>query len=402
MGLSDLDVAIMQVAAAAVAAVVAAVAYYRVPGAPGARLWLSPAPEKRWAELFFLKYSGVWISIMAVIVLTEAWRGFGPWSYLLTGAVVAVPVAAGPALLYPAAALSPGVPWYDTYWAKANAWIAVFSFIGNHFWTHYFYTLLRATYSLSAHRLNFVPLCMHLFTHAYFATYHVATTAAIRRWKTSGAYTSAPGWLRGAGTAALVFTLAYVTAFMEAFTIQGFEHYVIADRAFMYTVGAVVYGIYFVVSFPMFARMDEDALAPGAPVPAPAAAAPAAAAPAPAAAPAASPAAARGASAKKRRGSVAPAEKGKAAAVAAATSAPPLAPAAPWPSSPRWPLSRAVLDALAAGMAVTIGLEAWRLGYTGARGAAPDGLLPFPPSDVSLPPCLAGGNGTAGLPWVQQ
>lgn len=30
-------------------------------------------------------------------------------------------------------------PWFMRWWVKANVWIFVYSFIGNYFWTHYFY-----------------------------------------------------------------------------------------------------------------------------------------------------------------------------------------------------------------------------------------------------------------------
>ena len=40
------------------------------------------------------------------------------------------------------------------YWVKANLWIAIFSFIGNYFWTHYFSRLLGAAYTFPAHQLN--------------------------------------------------------------------------------------------------------------------------------------------------------------------------------------------------------------------------------------------------------
>lgn len=37
---------------------------------------------------------------------------------------------------------------------QANVWIAIFGFIGNYFWTHYFFNLLGAAYTLPSHRLN--------------------------------------------------------------------------------------------------------------------------------------------------------------------------------------------------------------------------------------------------------
>lgn len=45
-------------------------------------------------------------------------------------------------------------PWSQKYWVKANVWIAIFSFIGNYFWTHYFYTVLGAEYTFPCWRLN--------------------------------------------------------------------------------------------------------------------------------------------------------------------------------------------------------------------------------------------------------
>lgn len=50
------------------------------------------------------------------------------------------------------APLLPSPPQKTT--RQANAWIAVFSFIGNYFWTHYFYSLLGAAYTFPAHQLN--------------------------------------------------------------------------------------------------------------------------------------------------------------------------------------------------------------------------------------------------------
>jgi len=45
---------------------------------------------------------------------------------------------------------------------------------------------------------------------------------------------------------------------MESLTICGFPYYEFADRDMAYTLGSAFYGIYFLVSFPMFLRIDED------------------------------------------------------------------------------------------------------------------------------------------------
>ena len=47
-----------------------------------------------------------------------------------------------------------GKPLGQRYWVKANLWVALFSFVGNYFWTHYFYELLGAAYTFPSWRLN--------------------------------------------------------------------------------------------------------------------------------------------------------------------------------------------------------------------------------------------------------
>lgn len=37
---------------------------------------------------------------------------------------------------------------------QMNVWQAIFGFIGNYFWTHYFFNLLGAAYTLPSHKLN--------------------------------------------------------------------------------------------------------------------------------------------------------------------------------------------------------------------------------------------------------
>ena len=39
------------------------------------------------------------------------------------------------------------IPWRERYITKANVWIAIFSFIGNYWYTHYFYRVLKVSVS---------------------------------------------------------------------------------------------------------------------------------------------------------------------------------------------------------------------------------------------------------------
>lgn len=44
---------------------------------------------------------------------------------------------------------------------------------------------------------------------------------------------------------------------LQTFTISNFPYYDFEERDFAYTVGSAFYGLYFVVSFPMYFALDE-------------------------------------------------------------------------------------------------------------------------------------------------
>ena len=75
-------------------------------------------------------------------------------------------------------------PLFERYSFKANLWIAIFSFIGNYWYTHYFYSVLSAKYTFPAHRLNDVPISMYFATHFYFVTYHTFSNLMLRKIET--------------------------------------------------------------------------------------------------------------------------------------------------------------------------------------------------------------------------
>eukprot|EP00887_Chlorella_sp_A99_P005552 scaffold1.g5552.t1 len=227
--------------------------------------WLAPNPAKRWTELFFLLYSLVWITwLLIILVPFRLYERLGKWGYMSLGVAAATPCVVLPPLLAPRA--ERGKPWAQRYWVKANLWIAIFSFIGNYFWTHYFYRLLGASYTFPAHNLNqarashqphsLVPITLFLMTHAYFCLYHALSNLIIRRARAAAA--AAGPAAQAAAEAAVVLALAYATAYGETLTIAHFPYYSFKDRDRMYTVGSLFYAIYFFVSFPMFFRMDEE------------------------------------------------------------------------------------------------------------------------------------------------
>lgn len=227
----------------------------RVPEFSKSATWLAPAavlPSKRAGEIFSLAYSAIWIGAVVVVIYFQSYERWDAWGYMVFGGSVAAPFVLVPAGM-PAMA-DKGTPWFNRYTTKANLWIAIFSFIGNYWYTHYFYRVLKADYTFDAHRLNDVPICLYFMTHAYFMFYHVLSNMAVRFLRSG----YVPGMARTVYEVALIVVLSYSTAFMEAITICAFPYYRFADVHMAYTIGSFYYGLYFLVSFPMFLRVDED------------------------------------------------------------------------------------------------------------------------------------------------
>lgn len=117
-----------------------------------------------------------------------------------------------------------------------------------------FYSVLKAKYTMPAHRLNNVPIAMFFATHFYFSTYHTFSNLMLRKVVTS--YQKGP--LRSLLFVSVVLCFSYFTAFMETLTISAYPDYSFEDQAMAYTVGSAFYGIYFIVSFPGFFFFDDD------------------------------------------------------------------------------------------------------------------------------------------------
>lgn len=135
--------------------------------------------EKARAEQFFLLWSIVWITIVFYIVYSQWFETFTPYHYLVLGLILFLFPTVFP-LLFPSLFLSDHLPITFRYTTKANLYITIVSWIANYFWTHYFYTILHATYTFKAHRLNDVPIALYMMTHSYFHFYHVLSSIVIR------------------------------------------------------------------------------------------------------------------------------------------------------------------------------------------------------------------------------
>lgn len=217
-------------------------------------MWLAQNPSKRWGELFFLLYTPFWLTLcLGIVVPYKLYETFTEWEYLLIGLVSAVPAFVIPVLFVGKA--DRNVSWSNRYWVKANLWMMIFSYVGNYFWTHYFFKVLGASYTFPSWRMNDVPHTTFLLAHVCFLFYHVASNITLRRLQ--HAIAELPETVQWAFKAGWILALAYFIAYLETVAIANFPYYTFVDRASMYKVGSLFYAIYFIVSFPMFLRVDE-------------------------------------------------------------------------------------------------------------------------------------------------
>ncbi len=204
-----------------------------------------------------LYYSIVWISVLAAVVIFGWYELFSPNDYISVGLGIFLPCFIGPLLL--ASQDEKKIPFLNRYIIKANVFIFIIGYIGNHFYTHYFYDVLGMRYTgpLGPGRgleINRVPVSMFLFTHPYFMTYHVLVTPLLRAIKSSlRTYQS-----RHILFVVAVMAIAFCTAFLETLTISSFPYYTYPDFSAMLTKGSAFYGVFFVVTYPWFCRLDED------------------------------------------------------------------------------------------------------------------------------------------------
>lgn len=196
---------------------------------------------------------------MALIVVTKLYKHFTPNDYLLTGLCLSLPCVLAPLLLARNDPAENHTPIFRRYIIKANLFVLVIGYLGNHFYTHYFYRVLSMRYTGplaqgKGWEINRVPLSMFAMTHVYFMSYHVLISPILRA--TKSLFKNRTFQL--VSLALVVCMIAFLTAFAETLTISSFPYYTYPDFHQMLTKGSVFYGTFFVVTFPWFHRLDED------------------------------------------------------------------------------------------------------------------------------------------------
>ena len=95
-------------------------------------------PSKYAYEKFVMIYTPIWISMFGAIVVFQWYEDFDEWSYIKVCGGIASPFILQPILFPSAGSNSPDQyrPLIERYSFKANLWIAIYSFIGNYWYTH--------------------------------------------------------------------------------------------------------------------------------------------------------------------------------------------------------------------------------------------------------------------------
>ncbi|MCS6911801.1 MAG: hypothetical protein RMK29_20815 [Myxococcales bacterium] len=216
---------------------------------------LADNPAKRRVEILLLGYSPVWMAILAGVIFTRAFSAWHDAGHLLLG----VGLCLLPWLL-PFLPLEPGRPLGARYATKVTVFIALLSAVQNYFGAHLFFRGLGMQYHFPVRLvLNGTPLFLYFVTVAYFSTYFVLLQVALRavdRW-----FPTAPRLLWWTVLGVLSCSLAFAeTYFMANDWLKDVFSY--ADKARTLKVGSLCYGSLFVVSAPLFIRIDEDPARP--------------------------------------------------------------------------------------------------------------------------------------------
>ena len=215
---------------------------------------LSSNPSKRWAELFLLAYSPVWI---AIITFCEVTRVFARWSdagHLAFGIGLALPIWVIP-LVYPSPA-DRALPLASRHIIRFNFFIFVWTFLQVWFGSDLFFDFLGMEYHFpvtwTAHRS---PVFLYFVTIAYFSTYYTVMQIIWRAFRTR--FPSSPL----VANVLVLMAIGYCIAFTETSgmaTDMMRDYFRYRDKQFTLVFGSLCYGTIFVISLPLVYRLDEN------------------------------------------------------------------------------------------------------------------------------------------------
>ena len=226
--------------------------------------WLSANPDKAWGEKFFLAYTPIWMTAFGLYQRSRVGDSMGDLGNFLVVFGIFAPVWLVPPLIHDARSL--GLRWYETYWCKLNVWIFIFTWVGSYFLSEYFFDVMGMVYHFPHLHWHFdsallgsgkqvVPIIMYLSAHCFFLTYHTTAVIVLRRVRTSRLNVHPLVVALTVAAAAWFWAWAEIRFTTDPSLADQFRY---QDMAWALRWGAVFYACYFVVSFPMVYRLDED------------------------------------------------------------------------------------------------------------------------------------------------
>jgi cycloeucalenol cycloisomerase len=220
---------------------------------------LSRNPGKRAAERWYLIYTPIWGGLSALVMTTGigvSWsqQPWGDVAFFLYGLLVWMGVLLGGYLFR--APEDTGRPWYRLYHTKFQIWMFVFAFLGNYF-TEYFYEVLHMQYGFATRwNVNHVPFFLYMVTVAYFTTYGVLINMFWRLTR-SALSDSAPEWVKAASYLPACFVVAGLETALNANPWMK-SLFCYDDMTFTLWFGTLMYGMWFVVTAPLWFAIDEE------------------------------------------------------------------------------------------------------------------------------------------------
>ena len=218
----------------------------------GFRLTLSPS--QRYIERLYLSFSPVWMAIIAYCMLTHCFAKWGDLGHMLLGLALSVPLWLAPILLPPPEEV--GQPLLARHSTKANLFIALMSFLQCYFGSAMFFEGLGMQYHFPTKiSWNGTPLFLYFVTISYFSTYYALMRLGLRL--AVAKRTNPSSLLVWMLIALLSYSMAFgETFFMASESLSAFFSYANRQKALL--VGSVCYGTLFLISLPVFLRIDED------------------------------------------------------------------------------------------------------------------------------------------------
>jgi cycloeucalenol cycloisomerase len=226
-----------------------------------ARLLLSPNAEKRDAEVFLLLYSPLWMAAAGTVMATGYGGQWGDVPLMAFGLAMQAGNLLGLALYRPSTAdarvpPSQQPPWWARFGVQLHVWLALFAYCANWAFTRYFYEVLGMSYGFAVTwRWNHVPAFLYPLTVAYFGTYYVLVTVALRAGR--AVWPRAPPVVRAFVYAGATLAVAFFETLLNANPLIR-DVFCYEDLPFMLWFGTLMYGSYFAIAGWWWLRMAEQ------------------------------------------------------------------------------------------------------------------------------------------------